>query len=215
MQVPAASSEHVSDSESTPDNGVIRDSLAAPEVFSLLFARHGSSIYRYLVRQTSMTAAEDLLSETFLVAFRTRANFDQTIRDARPWLYGIASNTARHHFRSEARHFRIRRRAANRALDLDDQIDDVDRRIDSQAHRRRLQLALEVLDNKHREVILLAASGLSYQEIAVALDIPIGTVRSRLSRARRQLRDLLGASGQYGEEVRGALPDEMRGHSHG
>lgn len=117
--------------------------------------------------------------------------YDLTRPDARPWLYGIATNLARQHQRAEIREYRLR---ASVGVEPDPvgHADQVAAQVTAQATRRMLAAALAGLGTGDREVLLLIAwEDLSYDETARALDIPIGTVRSRLSRARRQLRAAL------------------------
>lgn len=173
------------------DAGAIRRSLRAPEQFGVLFNRHAPTIHRYLARRLGSAAADDLLAETFLAAFRRRHSYDLARRDARPWLYGIATNLIGQHRRDEAREVRLLR-----AIPADrDEVGLADRvvvDVSAQAMRTTLIDALATLAPEDRDVLLLIAwEDLSYQEVATALAIPIGTVRSRLSRARRRIREAL------------------------
>ena len=93
------------------DAAVIEASRAEPDRFASLFDRHAPYIHRYLARRVGRQAADDLVAETFLVAFRKRAGYDRRYRDARPWLYGIATNLVAQHRREEARQFRLRQAA--------------------------------------------------------------------------------------------------------
>jgi RNA polymerase sigma-70 factor (ECF subfamily) len=179
----------------------IEASLGDPQAFAVLFERHGGSVHRYAIRRVGLAAAEDLVGETFAVAFRSRSNYDLSRIDARPWLFGIATNLAHHHWRSEER--RSRREAA--ALLDDHSISDPSEEASDneffRAHAEQLAVALSQIDDSHLDVLLLIAGpGFSYEEVAAALEIPIGTVRSRLSRARSTLRELLGDVGQYLDE---------------
>ena len=85
------------------DATVIRLSLADPERFELLFQRHAPRIQRYVLRRLGADAADDIVAETFLLAFRQRAGFDVARGDALPWLYGIATNLLGRHRRDEIR----------------------------------------------------------------------------------------------------------------
>ena len=93
------------------DAVVIEASRAEPDRFASLFDRHAPYIHRYLARRVGRQAADDLVAETFLVAFRKRARYDPRHHDARPWLYGIATNLIAQHRREEARQFRLRQTA--------------------------------------------------------------------------------------------------------
>src|SRR5688572_6710698 len=90
------------------DSTIIEGSLRDPERFAVIFDRHAPYIQRYLARRLGHQIADDLVSETFLTAFRKRVRYDLGQRDARPWLYGIASNLAGQHRRDEVRELRLR-----------------------------------------------------------------------------------------------------------
>ncbi|RZU76058.1 RNA polymerase sigma factor (sigma-70 family) [Micromonospora kangleipakensis] len=136
--------------------------------------------------------ADDLLAETFLVAFRRRASYRPMQLDVRPWLFGIATNVLHRHVRQEDRRYRALARA--RLLETGSHADDLpDDRLDAQALRAELAAAPAALKPADRDVLLLAWAQLSYAEIAAALDIPIGTVRSRINRARRLTRAALSS----------------------
>jgi RNA polymerase sigma factor (sigma-70 family) len=170
------------------DAGVIELSISEPEAFGAIFDRHGPHIHRYVARRLGHDAADDLLSEAFVAAFRRRRSYARDCVDARPWLYGIAANLIRQHRREEVR--RLRLQASARAeRDQPGPADAADDRVSAQASRKPLLAALAGLAHRDREVLLLVAwEDLSYPEVAQALNIPIGTVRSRLHRARRQMR---------------------------
>jgi RNA polymerase sigma factor (sigma-70 family) len=172
------------------DEALIRQSVEHPEQFAHLFDRHAPAVHRYLARRIG-GHADDLLSETFLVAFRQRRAYQPQHVDVRPWLYGIATNLLRRHVRTEERRCRGLARAATAdgPRSADGEAED---RLDAQALRRPLAAALAKLKRGDRDVLLLMAwADLSYAEIAAVLDIPIGTVRSRLNRARRLARGFL------------------------
>jgi RNA polymerase sigma-70 factor (ECF subfamily) len=171
----------------TGDALVIARSLDEPEVFADLFERHFSLVYRFLRLRVARNSAGDLAAETFAVAFRRRADYDVRRIDARPWLLGIAANVAR----AEARDERHRRQTLLRLAR-----EQVEPRDDGQpalgATSQRLSAAVQVLAPEERDLLLLfGCVGLTYAEIAEALSLPIGTVRSRISRLRRKVRPLL------------------------
>jgi RNA polymerase sigma factor (sigma-70 family) len=173
------------------DAQLIERSATCPEDFALIFDRHAASIHGYLRRRIGIPAADDLLAETFLVAFERRARYDLAVADARPWLFGIATNLMRRFARGEARAYRALARTGvdQVALSIEDEVVG---RVDADAARRGLAAALAKLSRGDRDAILLYAwAELSYEQIADALGIPAGTVRSRLHRARRQLRAAL------------------------
>jgi RNA polymerase sigma factor (sigma-70 family) len=173
------------------DAQIIEGSLRHPERFAAIFDRHAVPIQRYLTRRLGRQIADDLVAETFLTAFRTRERYDLARPDARPWLYGIATNLAAQHQRAELREYRLRASIGHEPAPAG-HAEQVAAQVTAQAMHRLLATALAALGAGDREVLLLIAwEGLSYDETARALDIPIGTVRSRLSRARRQVRAAL------------------------
>lgn len=150
-------------------------------------------LHRYLARRVGSAVADDLAAETFAVAFRKWADLDSG--PVRPWLYGIAANLVKHHWRKEQRMLRALARAGpNRAFDEDEVSAE---RLDAQAARAALAAALKDLRPVEREVLLLHAwAELSDSEVADALSLPLGTVKSHLSRSRAQLRNRLNGIGK-------------------
>ncbi len=182
------------------DAELIALSLQDPNCFTGLFDRHARTVHRYLSSRVASSDVDDLVSETFITAFRSRARYDASYAEARPWLLGIATNVLRHHRRAEGRRF-----ARLRRLDREQVADPTEEWVTDLAYAEqsdRVGRALTAMEERYREVLLLIAGpGLSDEEVARALAIPIGTVRSRVSRGRAQLRELLGLSGQYPDEV--------------
>lgn len=179
------------------DADQVERSLADPDAFSVLFERHAGSVHRYLVRRVGPQNAEDLVGETFSTAFRLRARYDFSRPDSRPWLFGIATNLARHFWRSERRGLARLPHAATAPMQHDHS-DEATSRAFFASQEGAVAHALGHLDDAHLDVLLLVAGpGFTYEEVSVALGIPIGTVRSRMSRTRQRLRELLGGSGQY------------------
>lgn len=178
------------------DDALIRESLGDPAAFGEIFDRHYDGVFRFLARRVGAGAAADLAGETFLRAFDGRRRFrpDEST-SARPWLFGIATNLLRHHYRGEARQLRaFARSGIDPVLDA---VPDIERRADATAAGPRLAAALAMLRPAERDVLLLCAwAELSYTEIAAALGLELGTVRSRLSRARATVRELLADGGQ-------------------
>jgi RNA polymerase sigma factor (sigma-70 family) len=196
------------------DAAVILASVRVPSRFALLFDRHFDAIYSYLRRRVGAHLAEDLAAQTFEEAFRLRARYDLTREDARPWLYGIATNLGRNHWRQEHRRLQAYSRLPREAYEAD-MSDVAVSRADSEALAPLVAKALGSLSPAERDTLLLLAwAQLSYREISHALDVPIGTVRSRLSRARAQVRELIDGSGQYGDED-DVLPGPRWGSNHG
>jgi RNA polymerase sigma-70 factor (ECF subfamily) len=169
------------------DAALIAGSMGEPECFALLFDRHGPAIHSYAARRLGPDAADDLTAEVFLIAFQRRGAYNAAYANARPWLYGIATNLIGRRRRDEVRLLRaIARSGGNSpAESLAEQVTD---RVAAQAVRGRLASALGRLSRGQRDVLLLKASGLSCQEIAGAIGVPPGTVASRLARARRTVR---------------------------
>lgn len=182
------------------DAMVIERSLADSECFAEIFDRHVSPIHGYLARRTGSERADALVGEVFRVAFETRHRYDLDRPSALPWLYGISSNVLRQARRTDRRQDRAATKLASfRPVDAapSDAIDDLLR-------QERLNEVIDVvmsLPGADRETVLLYAwEELTYEQVAEALDIPLGTVRSRLSRARTRIREQLAASGQEGAE---------------
>ncbi|MDX3193780.1 RNA polymerase sigma factor [Streptomyces sp. MN03-5084-2B] len=177
-----------SPAEAGDDAEVITASLRHPERFAVVFDRHAPHIHRYLARRLGGQAAEDLMGETFLIAFDARARYDAAFPSARPWLYGIATNLVGQRRREEAREYRLRASLGPPAEQVS-HADRVAERVTAQAMNGALAGALSGLARRDRDVLLLIAwEGLAYEEVATALGIPVGTVRSRLNRARRKVR---------------------------
>jgi RNA polymerase sigma-70 factor, ECF subfamily len=178
-----------------PDSSIIASSMDEPGTFGLLFDRHSRGLHRYMARRVGADLAEDLVAETFLTAFRLRHRYDASYPSARPWLFGIAANLIRRYRRTERRQLRA---YARTGVDpLDDGLADAERRVDAAAVGPRLAQALASLPHRDREVLLLFAwADLSYEEIARTLEVPVGTVRSRLARARGRVGELVSPQGQ-------------------
>jgi len=171
------------------DGDVFARSVAEPEVFTVIFDRYYRPVYGYLSRRVGRVVADDLAAETFVRAFERRSSYDPRFERALPWLLGIAVNLLAHHRRSEARQFRAL--AASGGLEPRESGEDAVGRVDADT-TQRLIAGLEQLDDYDREALLLYAWGeLKYHEIADVLGIPVGTVRSRMNRARRKLRQAL------------------------
>jgi RNA polymerase sigma factor (sigma-70 family) len=182
------------------DAEAITASHQQPQAFAEIFDRHYDAIAAYLRRRVEPALGDELAAETFLQAFDARARYDVTRADARPWLYGIASNLLRRHRRAEERRLRAYARAATRAGQEPD-LDAVVARLDAGDAAGALATALASLGPGERDVLLLHAwTELTYEEIADALDLPVGTVRSRLHRARHIVRELLAPTGEASED---------------
>jgi RNA polymerase sigma factor (sigma-70 family) len=180
---------------SRSDAEVIGRSLGEPEAFGLIYDRHAATLLRFLGRRVGARVAEGLVGELFRIAFERRKTFDASRATALPWLYGIGSNLLLKHRRDEARRLRAgaRMAAGLEAADARARA----RALDARVLFPRVADAIEALPDGEREALLLFAwEELSYQGVAEALELPIGTVRSRLNRARARLRELLDAKGK-------------------
>jgi RNA polymerase sigma-70 factor (ECF subfamily) len=174
------------------DAEVIVASCRDPEHFAAIFDRHAPHIHRYLARRAGPQEAGDLVAETFLAAFGQRRRYDPGYRDARPWLYGIATNLLGSFHREEARRFRLSQVAGADRQEIPDYSERSVASLAAESARPQLVAALAGLSAGDRDVLLLIAwEDLSYEEVSRALGIPVGTVRSRLHRARMQLRQVL------------------------
>jgi RNA polymerase sigma factor (sigma-70 family) len=162
------------------------------EDFDAAFRQHFPLVYRFIARRVGTALAEDLAAETFATAYRRRACFEPARASLRSWLYGIAANLVRSHWRAEQHLLALDARLLPE-IDLPDSSDAVDQRVTAALLAPRLASALGMLSSDQREVLLLCAwAELSHEEIAAALGIAPGTARSRLSRARALLREHLG-----------------------
>ncbi|WP_242903399.1 RNA polymerase sigma factor [Actinomadura terrae] len=165
------------------------------DAFAEIFDEHAGVVYRYAVRMVGdRAAAEDVVSLTYLEAWRQRERIRPDGESLRPWLLGIAANVLRNTARAARRH-----RAALARLPRGDTVpdfaDDLVGRMTDAEQLAAVWAALSRLRPKEREVFTLVVwSGLDYAEAAEALGVPVGTVRSRLSRARRRLRELADAA---------------------
>ncbi len=182
------------------DANLIAHSLERPAEFGAIFDRHAATLLRFLTRRVGPDAAAPLLGELFRVAFEYRSGFDLGRESARPWLYGIASNLLMHDRRSHARKTRTTRAleeeipAPQHSNPGEDVILD---QVDARLLLPIVAVALRTLPEIERETLLLFAwEDQTYDEISEALDVPIGTVRSRIHRARRRLRELISAGGK-------------------
>jgi RNA polymerase sigma factor (sigma-70 family) len=178
--------------EGISDSAAIAASIDGPESFSLLFDRHYPAVHRYLARRAPAGHADDLASATFVVAFERRQTFRADSASARPWLLGIATNLLHDRYRRERRELgTFARLSAEQPCPATGARQSAE---DSNGEPG-LAAALASLDPAQRDALLLYAwEELSYEEIADALDVPVGTVRSRLSRAREHLRSHLEAA---------------------
>jgi RNA polymerase sigma factor (sigma-70 family) len=170
------------------------------DAFGDLFDAYARSVYNHAYRLTGeWSTAEDVVSLTFLDAWRLRERLDEEGGSLRPWLLGIATNVARNTRRAARRHA-----AAVARLPRDEAVrdfaDEVAGRLDDAAQLAVVRTALERLRRAEREVLALCVwAGLGYEAAAEALGVPVGTVRSRLSRARTKLAKYMELSQTVGQ----------------
>jgi RNA polymerase sigma-70 factor (ECF subfamily) len=167
----------------------------AGAAFGELFERHADRVYTHCFRRTgSWSMAEDLTSVVFLEAWRRRQDVRFSGDSALPWLLGVATNAARNAQRSLRRHKLLLAKLPPPGAEPDI-APEAAARVDHERQVAELHTAMQRLSRAQRDVLSLCdEAGLSYAEAAVALSIPEGTVRSRLSRARERLRGLAGAA---------------------
>jgi RNA polymerase sigma-70 factor, ECF subfamily len=178
----------VSGAEAT-DAELIHRSLEDPEEFREVFERHYGSVRRFAQRVVGREAGEEVAAQTFLIAFQRRGSYDVGYRSARSWLFGIAYNVARHHLRAERSQQDLLARIP-REREGTDPIET--ETLDAARLAPILRTALTELRQEQRSPFVLVALGeLTYRETADILAIPVGSVRSRIHRARATLRELL------------------------
>lgn len=169
-----------------------------PQAFAMVHARYFTDVYRYTAGRLGAQTAEDITADTFCDAFRLRERYDATRGGLRPWLLGIATNLIARHTRREARRYRALSRGGGKGT-VPGPEDDTLARIAAARMRPELARAMASLSRGERDVVTLVALGhLSYQEVAAALGVSQGTVGSRLSRARRRLREAIDRGETHG-----------------
>ena len=167
-------------------------SACDPEAFGEIFRRHARSVFAICYWRTGDAAmAEDVTSVVFLEAWRRRDHVVLEQRSALPWLLGVANHTSRNATRSVRRYAgALRRLDGQRSLPSDDAVLD---RLDAEVSLILVNEIAHDLSEHEREIVhLVFWSGLSYESTAVALGVPVGTVRSRVSRTRRKIQLRLG-----------------------
>lgn len=176
--------------EAETDADLILASMERPSVFGEIFRRYYPQVLRYASRRAGPDLREEIAAQTFFIAFDRRGTFDPSYVSALPWLLGIETNVVRQHFRTKATHDA----ALGRMPAISERQEDPSTEtIEALALREQLFTALEhVAPHEKEMVFLLALADLSYAQIAQAMGVPIGTVRSTLHRVRSVLRERLG-----------------------
>lgn len=161
------------------------------EAFGELFRRHRSAVYNFCFRRTaSWDMAEDLTAQVFVETWQGRASRELVGNSLLPWLIGVASRVISHEWRSRTRR-KTRELRAVPSGDTPDPADEVAARVDDERRMAKVLQTLKLLPRVERDVLAVCVfAGLDYQAAAAALGIPVGTVRSRLSRARSHLKRL-------------------------
>lgn len=175
------------------DLELVRQSIGTPTVFAELYDRHGGRVVRYVARRVGATDAEDIAAEVFVRAYGKRASCRGEHGSALPWLLGVANHVIADHRRAEGRRLEaLERLAATSPMSVEHE---------HAGLAPELLRALRLVPAVDRDALLLVVWGeLSYEEAATALDVPIGTVRSRIARARKRL------IGALGEDAKTAVP---------
>ncbi|MED7823667.1 RNA polymerase sigma factor [Streptomyces chiangmaiensis] len=183
--------------------------------YAELFDSCARAVYNHAFRLTAdWSTAEDVMAATFMEAWRLRDKVDPEGGSLRPWLLGIATNTARNQYRSNRRYRAAASAAAAAELSVPDHAEEVAERVDDRRRLARALTALASLRRTEREVVALClGEGLDYEAAAEALGIPVGTVASRLSRARKKLR-VLAKDEAAGPTVE-TTPKNARGNREG
>jgi RNA polymerase sigma-70 factor (ECF subfamily) len=175
-----------------------------PEAFGELFERHARAVFAFCAHRTrDIALADDLTSVVFLEAWRRRRSVTLTGPSALPWLLGTANNVSRNAQRSLRRHRAALQRLPRGEFAGGFEGETIDR-VDAKRAFDLAATAIEALPPGERDVVSLVFwAGLTYEEAAVALEIPVGTVRSRLSRARETLGEALGREPDSGPNADG------------
>lgn len=187
-EVSAVGGEDPPDGPGPGEAGPQLTGARAAERFAALFDEHAPGLWRFLARQVGADQAEDVVAETFLAAWSGRGDYRPERGSARAWLFGIAVNLLRRHHRVQAQQQRMSQRLSAHVVAADGAEEGVAERVDARTHVAGLAAAIAALPDGDRDVLLLSSlAGLSTREIATALGIPEGTVRSRLHRVRQGL----------------------------
>ena len=189
--------------QASSDNGLVVRALAGErDAFAAIYHRYHVGIYRFARAMTGSTMlAEDITQEVFLEVIRTLHRYDSSRGALSTYLYAIARNVSRHRLRGERRFLGFE---SGRGAEPES-TDDPSERITRSQTVTHVRALIRGLTSRYREVLVLCdLQGLSYQAAAAVIDAPVGTVRSRLHRARQQLGErLMNADPQSAPPVRG------------
>ncbi len=171
------------------DAEIIAESLEDGAAFGEIFERHHDSIFRYVARRVDTSTAGDLAADVFVIAFSLRHRYDLSAPNGRPWLYGIARNLVRDHRRRGGRASAAYLRFA---LDADTTHPGPEAEAEARLRVEQLRRALKKLNERDAEALIMyAVDGMEYGEIAQALGLKLGTVKSSINRARRKIGELV------------------------
>jgi RNA polymerase sigma factor (sigma-70 family) len=170
------------------DSEILEESVAVPDRFRLVWERHFDAVFRFAARRVGRSSARDVTAEVFIRAFERRAAYRPLRETCLPWLYGIARNVISEELRKAGRESGLNVAAGGWSEASFEE--DADNRVVASSVVRELQEALAGLSDHDRETLLLfSLEGLTYAEIANVLEIPVGTVASRINRVRRLIRE--------------------------
>lgn len=169
------------------------------DAFALLYRRHHAIVYRFARLMTgSISAAEDIVQEVFLVVMRDAGRYDATRAALTTYLYGVARHQTRRRLARD-RHFVAFDGDGSEACPPVD--DDPAAMIERRESVQRLRRAIVSLPRKYREVIVLCdLQDVTYADAAAVLGCAIGTIRSRLYRARHLLGQKMAGAGASDED---------------
>jgi RNA polymerase sigma factor (sigma-70 family) len=162
------------------------DPVMSAGEFAARYDQHHLAVYRYAAGRLGPETAEDVVAEAFTIAWARIANFDPQRGQFVSWLFGIVTNVIARHHRQETRQWRA---FAKVGVDGNDTFDDeLANRLDADVRWPHVASVLAGMSSQDRDVLLLHVwQEMSYQQVADTLGIPVGTVRSRIARARGRL----------------------------
>lgn len=172
---------------------------AGSDLVANWFDTHARALAGYATRRVGQRMARDIVADTFRIALQQHDSYDPGRGSERAWLFGIASNLIRRHWRTEERRLRIQAQSARADIHPVDPLLQVDERLDARAHYHRVVDAVATLDPDDRDLLVLIAwEQLTSREAAAVLGIPAGTVRSRLARIRNHIAKIVQQGETHG-----------------